>query len=109
MSLVRNPNRPQRISNFAAGLLFIVVVFCASWLAFKGAPWGGGWELRAVVRQANELGPRSPVRIAGVEVGKVKDVEPGEGDTSVVTMELKDDALPIHEDATLKVRPRIFL
>ena len=41
--------------------------------------------------------------------GRSKDVEPGEGDTSVVTLALEDDALPIHEDATLKVRPRIFL
>ena len=98
-----------RLSNFAAGVLFIVVTFCACWLAFKGAPWKDSWELRAVVRQATELGPRSPVRIAGVEVGKVKEVERGEGDTSIVTLALEDDALPIHEDATLKVRPRIFL
>ena len=28
---------------------------------------------------------------------------------TVVTMELNDDALPIHEDAELKIRPRIFL
>ena len=91
------------------GLFCIVLTFCACWLAFKGAPWTDKWELRAVVRQATELGPRSPVRIAGVEVGKVKDVEPGEGDTSVVTLELEDDALPIHEDARLEVRPRIFL
>src|ERR687891_124815 len=100
MSPIRNPNRPQRISNLAAGLLLIALAFCACWLAFKGAPWKDSWELRAVVRQANELGPRSPVRVAGVEVGKVKEVEAGEGNTSVVTLELKDDALPIHEDAT---------
>ena len=91
------------------GLLFLVLTFCACWLAFKGAPWKDAWELRAVVRQATELGPRSPVRIAGVEVGKVESVESGEGDTSVVTLALEDDALPIHEDATVKVRPRIFL
>jgi ABC-type transporter Mla subunit MlaD len=91
------------------GLFCIVLAFCACWLAFKGAPWTDKWELRAVVRQATELGQRSPVRIAGVEVGKVKDVEAGEGDTSVVTLALEDDALPVHEDATLKVRPRIFL
>ena len=109
MSRVRNPNRPQRLTNFTAGLLAIVVTFCACWLAFKGAPWSDAWELKAVVRQATELGPRSPVRIAGVEVGKVKEVEPGEGGTSVVTLALEDDALPIHEDATIKVRPRIFL
>ncbi|HYH58972.1 MAG TPA: MlaD family protein [Thermoleophilaceae bacterium] len=106
---MRNRNHPQRISNFAAGLLAIVIAFCACWLAFKGAPWSNPWELRAVVSQATELGPRSPVRIAGVEVGKVKKVESGEGGTSVVTLALEDEALPIHEDATLKVRPRIFL
>ena len=109
MSLVRNPSHPQRVSNVAAGLLAIVVTFCAGWLAFKGAPWSDAWELRAVVRQANELGPRSPVRVAGVEVGKVKEVERGDGDTSVLTLALEDSALPIHEDATLEVRPRIFL
>jgi ABC-type transporter Mla subunit MlaD len=96
-------------SNFAAGLLLIVATFCVCWLAFKGAPWKDDWELRAVVRQATELGPRSPVRVAGVEVGKVKEVEAGEGGTSVVTLALKDSALPIHADATLAVRPRIFL
>jgi ABC-type transporter Mla subunit MlaD len=105
----RRRSRGLTPSNFVAGLLAIVVTFCACWLAFKGAPWDDSWELRAVVRQANELGPRSPVRIAGVEVGKVKEVESGEGDTSVVTLALDDDALPIHEDATIKVRPRIFL
>ena len=109
MTARRNPNRPQRISNFVAGLLAIGVAFCACWLAFKGAPWKDAYELRAVVRQATELGPRSPVRIAGVEVGKVESVEPGEGATSVVTLALEDDALPIHEDAEIEVRPRIFL
>ena len=105
----RRRSRGLTPSNFAVGMLAIVLTFCACWLAFKGAPWSNKWELRAVVRQATELGPRSPVRIAGVEVGKVKEVEAGEGETSVVTLALEDDALPIHEDATLKVRPRIFL
>jgi phospholipid/cholesterol/gamma-HCH transport system substrate-binding protein len=109
MTRVRNPNNPRRISNVTAGLLFLLLTFCAVWLAFRGVPWKSDWELRAVVKQATELGPRSPVRIAGVEVGKVKEVEAGEGGTSVVTLALEDDALPIHEDATVAVRPRIFL
>ena len=109
MSVVRNPNRPERISNTAAGLLFMALTLAACWLAFLGPPWKGEWELRAVMRQATELGPRSPVRVAGVEVGKVKEVEAGEGGTSVVTLALEESALPIHEDATLSVRPRIFL
>ena len=109
MSLVRNPRHRSRVSNFTAGSLAIVIAFCACWLAFRGAPWDGAWELRAVVGQATELGPRSPVRVAGVEVGKVKEVEAGPGGSAVVTLALEDEALPIHEDATLKVRPRIFL
>ena len=50
------------------------------------------------------------VRIAGVDVGQVSDVEPVGGDSPavVVTMKLDEDALPLHEDATIKVRPRIF-
>ena len=49
------------------------------------------------------------MRIAGIEVGKVTGVEALEGGGGRVTMELSDEALPIKEDAELKVRPRIFL
>ena len=59
---------------------------------------------------ANSLRVNSPVRIAGVNVGKVKTVEPKEGtDQALVTMEINETGLPIHEDATAKIRPRIFL
>ena len=50
------------------------------------------------------------MRIAGVNVGKVTEVEREEGSDLVkVTMEMDDTGLPIHEDATLKIRSRIFL
>jgi phospholipid/cholesterol/gamma-HCH transport system substrate-binding protein len=50
------------------------------------------------------------VRIAGVNVGKVKAIarQPG-SDTAIVTMEVDDKGLPIHKDATARIRPRIFL
>ena len=60
-------------------------------------------------RNVQSLKPRSPVRIAGVEVGKVTKVEPKDGGAADVTMELKDDALPIHDDARAQIRSRIFL
>ena len=64
----------------------------------------------AVFQSANSLRVNSPVRIAGVAVGKVKAVKPKEGtDEALVTMEIKKNGLPIHEDATAKIRPRIFL
>ena len=44
-----------------------------------------------------------------MEVGKVTKVEPKDGGAAEVTMELKDDALPIHDDARAQIRSRIFL
>ena len=51
---------------------------------------------------------KSPVRIAGVDVGKVASIK-REGHTGLVTMEIENKGLPIHTDATVKIRPRIFL
>ena len=58
---------------------------------------------------APEVHSRTPVRIAGVEVGKVDSVERGPGSAATVTMELHNGAQPIHRDATVKIRPRLFL
>ena len=50
------------------------------------------------------------MRIAGVDVGKVVEVSRYEDSSSAkVTMEMQDNGLPIHKDAQLKIRPRIFL
>ncbi len=45
-----------------------------------------------------------------MNVGKVTEVETiPESGAARVTMELEDSALPIHEDAELKIRPNLFL
>jgi ABC-type transporter Mla subunit MlaD len=49
------------------------------------------------------------VRIAGVDIGKVADIEPGPGTTQVVTLAISDKGQPVHADATAKIRPRVFL
>jgi phospholipid/cholesterol/gamma-HCH transport system substrate-binding protein len=100
------------MSPFRAGLLALVVIGLLAYFGFtKANPFADPYELEAVFQNANSIKPNSPVRIAGVDVGKVKSVEAmtgGEG-AARVTMEIKDEGLPIHEDATLKIRPRIFL
>ena len=51
------------------------------------------------------------MRVAGVNVGKVTGVghvEDGK-QAAVVTMRIDKKGLPIHRDATFKIRPRIFL
>lgn len=121
--LGQRPGHRHRLSPFAAGAIAIVLLAVVAYFAYtKANPFSDPYELNFVVRSANELKQRSPVRIAGVDVGKVTDVEPipsddrdllpGHADESYarVTMEIDDDeALPIKEDATIKIRNRIFL
>jgi phospholipid/cholesterol/gamma-HCH transport system substrate-binding protein len=64
--------------------------------------------LHAQFASALNIRPKSPVRIAGINVGKVSAIT-REGKTGVVTMEIEQRGLPIHEDATVKIRPRVFL
>jgi phospholipid/cholesterol/gamma-HCH transport system substrate-binding protein len=112
-----NPNHHRRLSNFQIGLIAIVLTLIGFYLAFtKSIPFtGGGYELKAVFGDAQNIRAKSPVRISGVQVGEVTDVQHvvdsnGDGqDAAMVTMELEDKALPIRQDATLQLRPRLFL
>jgi phospholipid/cholesterol/gamma-HCH transport system substrate-binding protein len=96
---------------FKAGLLTAVVLALLAFFGFsKANPFSNPFELNAAFRDARNLKPRSPVRIAGVDVGRVTKVDAlSEDGAAEVTMELRDDALPVHSDATLRVRPRILL
>jgi phospholipid/cholesterol/gamma-HCH transport system substrate-binding protein len=103
----------RRPNHFRWGLVALVVIVAATYLGFtKDIPFTKPYELNAVFETANSIKPGSPVRIAGVNVGKVAAVEPlGESgaDAAVVKMSIQDTGLPIHADATAKIRPRIFL
>jgi phospholipid/cholesterol/gamma-HCH transport system substrate-binding protein len=100
------------MSAFKAGVLTLVVLVVATYFGFtKANPFANPFEIKAVVRDAQNLKSGAPVRIAGVDVGKVTTIEAAEDGqaAATVTMELRDDALPIHEDATLDIRSRILL
>jgi phospholipid/cholesterol/gamma-HCH transport system substrate-binding protein len=100
-----------RVTTFQAGLIAVLVIAIATYLAFsKDIPFTKPFELKAAFENSPPIQKNQAVRIAGVDVGKVAKVEPVGGDSPavVVTMKLDKDALPIHEDATIKVRPRIF-
>ena len=112
-----NPNDSRRFSNFQIGLIAIVLTFIGFYLAFtKSIPFAGhGYQLKAVFADAQNVRAKSPVRISGVDVGEVSDVQHvtdanGNGeDAAMVTMDIKDSALPIRQDATMQLRPRLFL
>ena len=108
----RIPRKDRRgISPVVAGLLVLVALVIGSYLGFmKDIPFTKGFRVKAVVQNATSIRNNSPVRIAGVSVGKVKAVRQFK-DTNMaeIEMEITDKGLPIHKDATLKIRPRIFL
>jgi phospholipid/cholesterol/gamma-HCH transport system substrate-binding protein len=106
-----NPNARHRLTPFQAGLIALVLIVIFSWLGFsKDIPFTRPFELNAVFQNSPPIQQGMKVRIAGVDVGQVSKVTQVDGDSPAVkvTMKLKDEALPIHEDAELKARPRIF-
>lgn len=98
-------------SPFAVGLAMLVVLVLGLYFGFaKDVPFTHGFRVNAVFESANSIRKNSPVRIAGVTVGKVTKIEGKPGtDAAVVTMEIDGKGLPLHKDATMKIRPRIFL
>jgi phospholipid/cholesterol/gamma-HCH transport system substrate-binding protein len=108
----KRDSRSRGMPPFLAGLILIALVVLACYVVFAGGnPFSDPYRFSAAFDDAGDVKPKSPVRIAGVDVGKVTKVEPvtkGSG-AARVEIEMKKSGLPIHEDATLKVRPRILL
>jgi phospholipid/cholesterol/gamma-HCH transport system substrate-binding protein len=70
------PGQHKRLPNYVIGLILVVLVAVGSFLAYtKKLPWSHGYEVKAVFTTAQNVVPNSPVRIAGVNVGKVIGVE----------------------------------
>lgn len=127
----------RKLPNWAIGLITIALIAIATYFAFtKELPWSKPYEVQAIFPSAQNVGIDSPVRIAGVNVGKVTKVEHlgpeaqaslSEVDTSeegavqsnqeavadpaaaIVTMEIQDNGRPIKTDATFRLLPRLFL
>jgi phospholipid/cholesterol/gamma-HCH transport system substrate-binding protein len=122
MRFGRKKKRRKGLSKVAAGSIGIVVVIVFSYLAYTkfANPFASKYTIHATFSNANGLQAGSFVRIAGVNVGTVTGVatEPGckassQGQSACqaadVTMAIQAQGLPIHDDATFAIRPRIFL
>jgi virulence factor Mce-like protein len=100
------------MSAFKWGLIGIVVLILLTYGGFTkfANPFASHFTVHAEFANANSLRPDSLVRIAGVNVGKVTGISPINGSQAAnVTMEIDDNGLPLHSDATFWIRPRIFL
>jgi phospholipid/cholesterol/gamma-HCH transport system substrate-binding protein len=107
----KKSGRPrQRVPNWLIAVIFILVFTIGPYLAFtKHIPFTSyGYEVKATFTNSANIALKSPVRIAGVEVGKVISTE-RDGDATTVTFTVDNSGRPIHKDAFASIRPRIFL
>lgn len=100
----------HRVPNWLIAVIFILVFTIGPYLAFtKHIPFTSyGYELKATFTNSANIALKSPVRIAGVEVGKVIKTE-RDGDATTVVFTVDGSGRPIHQDAFATIRPRIFL
>lgn len=104
--IYRKGHPPHRMRN---ALILIALVVIGTYLALtKELPFGSEYQLRAVFDNAANIRKDSPVRIAGVNVGKVQSVR-SVGEASEVTFTVDEEGQPVREDAQVEIRPRIFL
>ena len=102
----------RRLPNFVVGILALVLVLGGLYLSFtKKIPFTSeGYQIKAMVSNAQRIAKKSPVRIAGVNIGEVTNVEGvPESSSAIITMSIKDEGRPIREDARIQLRPRLFL
>jgi phospholipid/cholesterol/gamma-HCH transport system substrate-binding protein len=99
-----------RPSNVTIAIVFVLIFTIGPYLAFTGhVPFTSyGYTLNATFANSANVALNSPVRIAGVDVGKVVSTE-SDGNATRVTFTVSGSGRPVHDDAFAAIRPRIFL
>lgn len=90
------------------GLLLFV------WVAFGGpTPLAArGYEVKVPLTQVGQLAEQSEVDISGVEVGRVKSIDLGEGDeegSAIITLNIEPEYAPIPKDTRAILRAKSLL
>jgi virulence factor Mce-like protein len=102
--------RKRGMNPIAISIITIALVFAVVYYAFsQQIPFVSKFTLHALVNNSLQVRTDSPVRIAGVDVGTVENVTKGPGTTSQINFTIDDNGLPIHNDATILIKDRLFL
>jgi len=108
-ALRRIPRARRRGHPLAVAAIVILAVAALTFYAFnRSLPFVHRFTLHALVTNSVNVRSGSPVRIAGIDVGSVQGVQPA-GDASEIAFTVDDSGLPVHKDATIRIRDRLFL
>src|SRR4051794_36084006 len=101
------------------GQIAVTVAFalsCFALLLFLWTTFGGpvplhpkGYRVTVPVTEGTTLSKESDVRISNVSVGKVKDIQLGDGNFANATIEIDDQYAPIPEDTRATLRQKTLL
>jgi phospholipid/cholesterol/gamma-HCH transport system substrate-binding protein len=102
--------RRARAATVGTFLVSMVVIFGVLWVNFGGSMPGvtGGYSVTASLADTQNLVYDSEVRMAGVPVGKIRGLQRNAGAVDV-KMELRGDAVPLHEGARVVLRAKTLI
>jgi virulence factor Mce-like protein len=91
-------------------VLTILLAVAITYYAFSGKqiPFVHHFTIHALVRNSVDIIPGSPVRIAGIDVGQVTGTS-ADGSLTRVDFTVGSNGQPLHKDATITIRDRLFL
>ncbi len=106
--------RPPSYGQIAIAVGFALSCFAlllALWLAFGGpVPLKPkGYRVTVPVQEATQLAVESDVRISGVSVGKVKEIDLGNANDALATIEVDSRYAPIPSDTRATLRQKTLL
>jgi phospholipid/cholesterol/gamma-HCH transport system substrate-binding protein len=93
----------------AAFLVIAATVFVTFYAFNGGLPFIHHFTIYAITDNSVNVRSGDPVRIAGIDVGTVNGTSPGPGDTTRISFAMQNNGLPVHSDATITIRDRLFL
>jgi virulence factor Mce-like protein len=105
---------PRRANRTVLGSVVLAVALVAFALVFTNAPsrWLAprGETVRAVFTDAQQIRKGDPVRVDGVEAGRVSDIDrAADGRSATVAMVIYEHAQPLYADARAAIRSRTLL
>ena len=109
--MIKQAPRPFQIFAMVAFVMSCVGVLLYLWLSFGGiVPLRSeGYRFQVRFPEATQLAEQSDVRISGVPVGKVIDIQTGPSNTTEATLEMRSRYAPVATNARAMLRQKSLL